>query len=235
MKTLTQHPVLLSILIAMFVVNQIAISSVSQAMGATHTLIQNLFGAQTANAMELMMPVVNEDTNTTHLQTMPTITEVFGEAGSGDVVADAMGVMLATGTPFYAPEGISFDDAVGSLQVWGSYEKMELAADMMERYSRIISIFPCNFCCGSPNNVTLNGNCGCAHARAARGFFKYMLAQYGDTYSNDQLYGEAYRWQAIWYPSGVVEDYLLATGRGDMLGHKTHGGAGGDGAHGMPL
>ena len=235
MKLLTQHPVLLSVLIAVFVVNQIAIGSVSQAMGTTHGLIASMFGISTANAMELMMPVVNEDTNTTHLRVMPTITQVPGEAGSGDVVADAMGVMLATGMPFYAPEGISFDDAVGSLQVWGTYEKMELAADLMERYSRIISIFPCNFCCGGPTNVTLNGNCGCAHARAARGFFKYMLSQYGDTYSNDQLYGEAYRWQAIWYPSGVVEDYLLATGRGEVLGHKTHGGAGDDGAHGIAL
>ena len=60
-----------------------------------------------------------------------------------------------------------------------------------------------------------------------------MLEKYGDTYSDDQLFGEAYRWQAVWYPSGVVEDYLLATGRGDVLGHKTHGGAGADGRHGL--
>ena len=136
-----------------------------------------------------------------------------------------MAVMLATGTPFYAPEGVSFDDPVGALQLWGKYEKMELDSEAEERYQRLISIFPCNFCCGSPTSVTLNGRCGCAHAKAARGFFKYMLSKYGETYSNDQLFGEAYRWQAVWYPSGVVEDYLLATGRGDVIGHKTYGGA----------
>ena len=233
MKPLTEHKTLLSILIAVFVVNQIAIASVSQAMGATQGLMAGMFGISAAQAMEIMMPVPNDDGKTTHLQMMPTITEVVGEPNSGDAVADAMAVMLATGTPFYAPEGVSFDDPVGALQLWGKYEKMELDSEAEERYQRLISIFPCNFCCGSPTSVTLNGRCGCAHAKAARGFFKYMLSKYGETYSNDQLFGEAYRWQAVWYPSGVVEDYLLATGRGDVIGHKTHGGAGSDGKHGV--
>ena len=233
MKPLTEHKTLLSLLIAVFVVNQIAIASVSQAMGATRGLIAGTFGISAAQAMEIMMPVPNDDGKTTHLQMMPTITEVMGEPSSGDAVADAMAVMLATGTPFYAPEGVSFDDPVGALKLWGKYENMELTDEATERYQRLISIFPCNFCCGSPTDVTLNGRCGCAHAKAARGFFKYMLSEYGQTYSNDQLFGEAYRWQAVWYPSGVVEDYLLATGRGDVIGHKTHGGAGSDGRHGV--
>jgi len=165
MKLLTEHRILLSILIAVFVVNQIAIASVSQAMGATHGLLAGMLGISTANAMEIMMPIPNEDGNTTHLQMMPTITEVMGEPGSGDAVADAMVVMMATGTPFYAPEGISFDDPLGSLQVWGQYEKMEMTDDLMERYGRLISMFPCNFCCGSPNNVTFAGNCGCEFQR----------------------------------------------------------------------
>ncbi len=231
--SLTDHKILLSILIAFFVVNQVAIASMSQAMGATHSLMQGLVSAQTANAMEIMMPVPNADGVTTHLQMMPTITEVPGEPNSPDIIANTKVVMLATGVPFYAPEGISFDDAVGALNAWGSYEQLELPSDLLEREKRLISTFPCNFCCGSPTRVTLNGNCGCAHAKASRGFFRYMLKQYGATYTNEQLYGEAYRWQAIWYPSGVVEDYLLATGRGDVLGHKTHGGAGTDGRHGV--
>ena len=221
MRSITDHKVLLSLLIALFVVNQIAIASVSQAMGVTRSLSFNLFRAQTANAMEIMMPILNDDGVSTHLQMMPTITEVAGEPRSGDVVADAMNVMMAIGVPFYAPDGVSFDDAVGALQLWEQYEKKELPSSLNDRYKRLIAIFTCNFCCGSAMRVTINGNCGCAHARAARGFFKYMLEQYGDTYSDDQLVGEAYRWQSIWYPSGVVEDYLLATGRGNILGHKT--------------
>ena len=233
MKKITDHKILFSILIAVFVVNQIAIASVSRAMGITHGLLGGILQTKTANAMEMMMPVPTSDGKTTKLQMMPTITEVLGETGSDDIVAEAKRVMIANGAPFYAPEGIRFDDPIGALGAWGRYEGTELSPNLMERYNRLIGVFPCNFCCGSATGVTLNGRCGCAHAKAARGFFKYMLEKYGDTYSNDQLFGEAYRWQAIWYPSGVVEDYLLATGRGDVLGHKTHGGAGADGMHGI--
>ncbi|MBI5370296.1 hypothetical protein HZA85_03850 [Candidatus Uhrbacteria bacterium] len=233
MKPITHFNVLLSLLIAVFVVNQIAIASVAQAMGATHSLRFQLWGVKTANAMEILMPIPNADGLTTHLQMMPTITEVAGDPRSGDAVADAQKVMMATGTPFYAPEGVDFDDPVGSLAAWGKDEAVELPENLQQRYDKLIGVFPCNFCCGSPTQVTINGRCGCAHARAARGFFKDMLLRYGDTYSDDQLVGEAYRWQAIWYPSGVVEDYLLGTGRGNVLGHKTHGGAGQDGMHGL--
>ena len=126
MKPLTEHKTLLSILIAVFVVNQIAIASVSQAMGATQGLMAGMFGISAAQAMEIMMPVPNDDGKTTHLQMMPTITEVVGEPNSGDAVADAMAVMLATWTPFYAPEGVSFDDPVGALQLWVSMKRWNL-------------------------------------------------------------------------------------------------------------
>jgi hypothetical protein len=195
--------------------------------------VGGVFSVQQASAMEIMMPMLNEDGMTTHLQMMPTITEVSGEQKSTDIVQSAMDVMIASGAPFYAPEGIDFDDAVGALNGWGSYERMEIPVEMEKRYQDITDSFPCNFCCGSAMSVAVNSRCGCAHAVAARGFFRYMLTTYGDTYSNDQLIGEAYRWQAIWYPSGVVEDYLLGTGRGDVLPHKAHGGVGGDGMHGM--
>ena len=233
MKPITDNKVLLSILIAVFIVNQIAMASMSQAMGMTRAIKLGILGSQPASAMEIIMPMLNDDGKTTSLMTMPTITEVLGEPDSGDVVADAMTVMVATGIPFYAPDGESFDDAVVVMQVWSQYENKSISSELMDRYNRLISLLTCNFCCGSSTKVTLNSNCGCAHAKSARGFFKYMLEKYGDTYSDDQLLGEAYRWQAIWYPSGVVQDYLLATGRVSVLGHKTHGGAGSDGMHGL--
>ncbi len=223
----------MTLLIAVFTLNQFLIQGVTKTMGMTHGTMLSLFAVKQANAMEIMMPVPDAGGMVTHLQMMPTITEVVAEPNTGDTVADAKAVMIASGMPFYAPDGISFDDPIGALDAWGSYETLQLAPDMEERYQRLISIFPCNFCCGSPTSVTLNGRCGCAHSAAARGFFRYMLNTYGSTYSIDQLFGEAYRWQAIWYPSGVVEDYLLATGRGDVLIHKTHGGAGTDGMHGI--
>lgn len=225
-----------SLLVGVFILNQVMIGLVARDLGV-HSGMPNmvhLLSIKGANAMEIMMPIPNEDGMTTHLRMMPTITEVSAEPNSGDSIQDAMAVMIATGTPFYAPEGIHFDDPVGALNLWAGYENsITLTPELEARYKRLIGVFPCNFCCGSPTAVTMNGRCGCAHARAGRGFFKHMLSQYGDTYTDDQLVGEGYRWQAIWYPAGVVEDYLLATGRGDMLGHKTHGGAGSDGMHGL--
>lgn len=210
------------------------ISGVSQAMGGHSSMaaMRSILQVQEASAMTIIMPMPNADGRTTSLKEMPTITEVSGEP-RGDAVAAAKTVMLATSAPFYAPDGASFDDPVTALSLWRSHERDPLSAEMEARYADTTSRFPCNFCCGSPGSVTLNNRCGCAHAKAARGFFRYMLATYGDTYTNDQLMGEAYRWQAVWYPAGVVEDYLLATGRGDVIGHATHGGAGTDGRHGL--
>jgi len=226
---------LTGVLVAVFVLNQFVISNIAEAVGKqSATRMFMSLTMKTANAQMMIMPVLNEDGATTSLKEMPTITEVAGEPNSGDTVADAMAVMMATGTPFYAPEGITFDDPVGSLAVWGQYEQgITLSDALEERYQRIIGVFPCSFCCGGPMSVTVNGRCGCAHARAARGFFRYMLDAYGETYTNEQLVGEAYRWQAIWYPAGAVEDYLLATGRSEVVGHNSHGGAGSDGMHGV--
>lgn len=236
LNKLLSRKTLLGIFIAVLAVNQVALVSVSHAMGTGILHLQwmnNVLGVKEASAMEIMMPILNDDGVTTHLQMIPTITEVLGETGSSDTVADAMRVMIATGKPFYAPEGINFNDAVVALEKWGTYEELSLTDEQMERYNRLIETFTCNFCCGDAALVTRNGRCGCAHAKGARGFFKYMIQNYGDTYSDDQLFGEAYRWQAIWYPSGVIEDYLLGTGRGSVLEHNSHGGAGEDGMHGI--
>ncbi len=60
-----------------------------------------------------------------------------------------------------------------------------------------------------------------------------MIVTYGDKYSDAQLKGEASYWGVIWYPKGYLEDYLLATGNVNVMGHATHGGAGSDGMHGL--
>lgn len=233
-KRLTSFRTATAILIAILAVNQWMIGNVSMAMGGHSSMaaMRSILRVQEASATTIIMPMLNADGKTTSLTQMPTITEVSGEP-SGDAVSAAKTVMLAHGAPFYAQGGESFDDPVTALSLWGSHERDALSAEMEARYKDLTGRFPCNFCCGSPTSVTLNGRCGCAHAKAARGFFRSMLATYGDTYTNEELMGEAYRWQSVWYPSGVVEDYLLATGRGDVILHKTHGGAGADGKHGL--
>jgi len=228
--------IFISLLVILFLFNQILMTQVSAGMGfgSKSSFIGSLFGIKTAAAATVIAPKLNPDGKTTTLVEQPTITEVPANPNTGDALADAKVVMLATGKPFYAPDDISFDDPVNAQKKWGAFEtSIKLSADLEARYQKLIGTMVCSYCCGGPTNVTINKNCGCAHAKAVRGFYKYMLQTYGDKYSDEQLVGESHRWYAIWYPKGMLEDYLLATGKGDVLGHQTHGGAGTDGRHGL--
>lgn len=217
-------------------VNQFFIGSLMpKAASASHqSKLLSLFGVKTASALVIIGPTLNPDGKTTSLTEMPTISEVAASPKTGDDVADAKAVMLATGQPLYAPDDISFDDPVKAEAKWAAYEQsIQLTGALQTRYDNLVTVFPCNYCCGEPMAVTRNRQCGCAHAKAARGYFKYMLQTYGDKYSDAQLMGEAFRWQAIWYPKGAVSDYMLAIGKSSVLPHQPHGGAGADGMHGL--
>lgn len=224
------------LLIVLFIFNQFLITKLSVVTGAAASagFIGQLFNIKTSSSLAIIAPKLNPDGKTTSLVEQPTITEVPANPNSGDVLADAKMVMQASGKPFYAPDDISFDDPINAQKKWGAYEKsVSLSGDLEQRHQWLVSNMVCSYCCGGPTNVTTINRCGCAHAKAVRGFFRYMLLNYGDKYSNDQMLGEAHRWYAIWYPKGMLEDYLLAIGRSDTLQHKTHGGAGSDGRHGL--
>ncbi len=235
-QILPVEKIITSILIVAFLVNQLLISSTSVATGASSSagFVGALFGIKTASAATIIAPKLNPDGRTTSLVEQPTITEVLANPNTGDALADAKVVMQATGKPFYAPDDISFDDPINAQKKWGAYESsITLSSDLEARHQKLISTMVCSYCCGGPTSVATINRCGCAHAKAVRGMFKFLLQGYGSKYSDDQLLGEAHRWYAIWYPKGMLEDYLLATGKSDALPHKTHGGAGSDGKHGL--
>lgn len=223
------------VLIALFFTNQFFITKTTAAMGLSDGgFVAQLFGIKKAATTTVIAPKLNPDGKTTSLVEQQTITDVPGNPNSGDALADAKVVMIPTGKPFYAPDDISFDDPINAQNKWGAYEdSITLTGNLQTRYNGLISTFTCNYCCGGPNNVTTINNCGCRHAKAWRGMFKYLLQTYGDKYTDEQLKGEAYRWTGIWYPKGVLEDYLLATGKDSALPHETHGGAGSGGMHGL--
>lgn len=223
-------------LAGLFLFNQVMIANVTTSFGLmpANAGIAGFFSIRRADAYMIVAPKLNPDGKTTSLVEQPTITEVPANPNTGDALADAKFVMTPTGKPFYAPSDIAFDDPINAQNKWGVYEgTITLPSNLETRYQSLISTMTCGYCCGSPTRVTRNKECGCAHAKAARGFFKYMLQTYGETYSDEQLIGEAFRWWAIWYPKGMLEDYLLATGKGEVLPHQTHGGAGADGRHGL--
>lgn len=229
--------IIVSFLIILFLLNQLMITRISLVMGMTSSggLIAPFLGKSNSASKTIIAPKINPDGKTTSLVQWPTITEVMANPNSGNALADAKAVMIAAGKPFYAPEDISFDDPINAQKKWGAFEKsIKLSAEQEARYQKLITtMMTCSYCCGGPNNVTMNKNCGCAHAKAVRGFYRFMIQNYTDQYSDEQLVGESHRWYALWYPKGMLEDYLLATGNESALPHNSHGGAGSNGRHGL--
>lgn len=178
-------------------------------------------------------PQLNPDGRTTKLVEWPTISEVPNVQDTGNPAQDAINYIIPTGTPWYlanelgAQLGISFDDPITAQNVWRSLERnIQLDSDQQARYNRLISIFTCDYCCGGPNSVTTINRCGCAHAYAWKGMAKFFVGYYGDEYSDEEILGEMTRWKGLWYPKGMVQDYLVYAGQADASTLR-HGGSAG--------
>lgn len=137
---------------------------------------------------------------------LPTISELEMAAPTGDVVQDIVNNVIPKGTPWYGQEaGVSFDNAVAAATLWGKGRAIQLDADGQKRWERIVNSFTCDYCCGSPQNPTIITRCGCAHSLAAQGMAKWFIKNYGDKYSDEEIYGEMARWYALWYPGPTVK------------------------------
>lgn len=174
-------------------------------------------------------PVLNEDGATTHLALLPTISPVPKAAPSGNAMQDAMTAVVPKGVPFYVAEGeaaqliqgVSFDDPISSQRIWASLSGnprfggglLQLPEDKEKRFERIAQIFTCDYCCGGPSRVTRIAYCGCAHSYAWKGMARFFLRFYGDKYNDEQIIGEMTRWKGLWYPQGMIQDYLVYTGK----------------------
>ena len=185
-------------------------------------------------------PQLNPDGRTTKLVEWTTISETPAPKSTGNPTQDAIAAVVPTGTPFYMLEGpgaekikgATFDDPITSQKVWasllgsrrfGSANAIQLTTEEEKRWQRLTSVFTCDFCCGGPNSVTTINRCGCAHSYAWQGMAKFFIKNYPQ-YTDEQIMGEMTKWKAIWYPRGMIEDYLVYTGQqsADTL---THGGS----------
>ena len=92
-----------------------------------------------------------------------------------------------------------------------------------KRWQKLTSVFTCDFCCGGPNSVTTIAQCGCAHSYAWQGMAKFFIKYYPQ-YTDEQILGEMTKWKALWYPQGMIQDYLVYTGQQDASA-LTHGGS----------
>lgn len=185
-------------------------------------------------------PQINTDGRTTKLVEWPTISETPAPKSTGNPTQDAIAAVVPTGTPFYALEGpgaekiqgATFDDPITSQKVWasllgsrrfGTANAIQLTPEEEQRWQKLTSVFTCDFCCGGPKSVTTINVCGCAHSYAWQGMAKFFIKYYPQ-YTDEQILGEMTKWKGLWYPQGMIQDYLVYTGQqsADIL---THGGS----------
>ena len=185
-------------------------------------------------------PQLNLDGRTTKLVEWTTISETQASKSTGNPTQDAIATVVPTGTPFYALEGAggekikgaSFDDPITSQKIWagllgskrfGTANTIQLTSEEEQRWKKLTSVFTCDFCCGGPNSVTTINKCGCAHSYAWQGMAKFFIKYYPQ-YTDEQILGEMTKWKALWYPKGMIQDYLVYTGQ-QAASTLTHGGS----------
>ena len=191
---------------------------------------------------KIIGPQLNPDGRTTKLVEWPTISESSPKKSTGDITQDAIANVVPLGTPPYVLQGpgseklagISFDDPITSQKAWasllgskrfGTTNAIQLTPEEDKRWKKLTNSFTCDYCCGGPNSVTTISHCGCAHSYAWQGMAKFFVKNYPD-YSDEQIQGEMTKWKALWYPQGMIQDYLVYTGQ-QPPSILNHGGAAG--------
>jgi len=228
--------------------NQFQISQASALTSGASSLVNN-FIKKSSTPLKLVGsgkggivvgPQLNSDGRTTKLVEWSTISETPAPKSTGNPTQDAIAAVVPTGTPFYVLQGsgaekikgASFDDPLTSQKVWasllgsrrfGTANAIQLAPAEEQRWQRLTSVFTCDFCCGGPNSVTTINRCGCAHSYAWQGMAKFFIRYYPD-YTDEQILGEMTKWKGLWYPQGMIQDYLVYTGQQPAT-ILTHGGS----------
>ncbi|MBI4452399.1 hypothetical protein HY637_03145 [Candidatus Woesearchaeota archaeon] len=238
---------LVAVVALMIFLNQFQISQVNALASGTASPISS-FVKSVSTPLKLgsgkggvvIGPQLNTDGRTTKLVEWQTISETPAPKDTGNPTQDAIAAVVPTGTPPYALEGpgsekiqgATFDDPITSQKVWasllgsrrfGTENAIQLTPEEEQRWNRIVSVFTCDFCCGGPNSVTTINRCGCAHSYAWQGMAKFFIKYYPQ-YTDEQIMGEMTKWKGLWYPQGMIQDYLVFTGQqlADIL---THGGS----------
>jgi len=223
-----------------FQVNALASGTLSPVNSFVKSLSTKTLSLGSGKSGIVIGPQLNPDGRTTKLVEWSTISETLAPKSTGNPTQDAIAAVVPTGTPFYALEGpgvekikgASFDDPLTSQKVWasllgsnrfGTANAIQLTPEEEKRWQELTSIFTCDFCCGGPNSVTTIARCGCAHSYAWQGMAKFFIRYYPQ-YTDEQILGEMTKWKALWYPQGMIQDYLVYTGQQDAS-TLTHGGS----------
>lgn len=151
---------------------------------------------------------------------------------SSGLVQQAAAATIPTGVPsvkgksgvinYGAELGISYDEAAQSIPILARYEQEtrpeKLEGEKLERYIAIGMSTACEFCCSARTLVFQDGRkaCGCAHSAAMRGLVAYLLDNYGDELTDEQILTEANMFKAAYFPRQSVEKVLAASSNGNI-------------------
>lgn len=237
-----------ALIAALILFNQFQISQASVLISGTSSPVSNFIKTSSTplkmvgsgKGGVVVGPQLNSDGRTTKLVEWPTISETPAPKSTGNPTQDAIAAVVPTGTPSYILEGpgsekvkgATFDDPITSQKVWasllgsrrfGTANAIQLTPEEEQRWQRLTSVFTCDFCCGGPNSVTTINRCGCAHSYAWQGMAKFFIKNYPE-YTDEQILGEMTKWKGLWYPQGMIQDYLVYTGQQPAT-ILTHGGS----------
>lgn len=220
------------------VFNQIQISEINAAVVGSPSGIDSFVKSVSSAPLKMIGggkggvvigPQLKPDGRTTKLVEWQTISETPAPKDTGNPTQDAIATVVPTGTPFYVLEGpgsekikgASFDDPIASQKVWasllgskrfGTANAIQLTPEEEKRWQKITGSYTCDYCCGGPNSVTTINRCGCAHSYGWQGMAKFFIKYY-PKYTDEQIAGEMTKWKGLWYPQGMIQDYLVYTGQ----------------------
>src|SRR3989344_3411984 len=138
---------------------------------------------------------------------------------SNDLVVLAQQILPRGVPPIYGAElGVSFDDPAAAIPILSRSEQdtrpNKLTGEKLERYIKIGQMTSCEFCCGAKTMVFPDGRkaCGCDHSAAMRVEVAYLLDQYGDQATRQQILIESNKWKAVFFPGPTTQKCAATNG-----------------------
>lgn len=129
---------------------------------------------------------------------------------TGNIQEDAIEIIMIKGEPdLYGKKlNVSFDRIQESIDIMKKYDPNINIFSEKEfgRYSNITGKISCEFCCTVTALTYADGKptCNCDHARAMRGLAAYLIKNYGNKFSNDDILREIARWKGLFFPKQMI-------------------------------
>ncbi len=99
----------------------------------------------------------------------------------------------------------------GDLYPNGVMHFNDLDEPAKKRYLSIGTSIACEYCCGVDALVSSNGKpaCGCAHSAAMRGLAMYLLKNYPNDFTNEQIVEELGKLKALFFPKNALQKAVV--------------------------